>query len=155
MGLKIAIVGSGPAGCMLARLILNNDDHGTTVPLFESEHSINFRSQGGTLDLHEKTGQAALKQAGLFDEFLKHARYDGEAMKIADKNLLCYITQNGSKKGSKTSTGRPEIDRPLLRQLLFESLPKGTVHWSKKLRQIDEHHVLHFADGTKAQGFDL
>ncbi|CAK1356329.1 unnamed protein product [Cercospora beticola] len=152
MGINVAIVGSGPAGCMLARLLLNNDSH-VTVTIFESESSIDFRSQGGTLDLHEKTGQAALKKAGLFDAFLKYARYDGEAFKIADKNLLCYITQQGSK-GSST-TGRPEIDRPRLRELIFRSLPEGTIRWSKKLVKISDGHVLSFANDSTASGFDL
>ncbi|PIB00703.1 Tetracycline resistance protein from transposon Tn4351/Tn4400 [Cercospora beticola] len=137
---------------MLARLLLNNDSH-VTVTIFESESSIDFRSQGGTLDLHEKTGQAALKKAGLFDAFLKYARYDGEAFKIADKNLLCYITQQGSK-GSST-TGRPEIDRPRLRELIFRSLPEGTIRWSKKLVKISDGHVLSFANDSTASGFDL
>ncbi|KAF2214730.1 hypothetical protein CERZMDRAFT_36809 [Cercospora zeae-maydis SCOH1-5] len=137
---------------MLARLLLKHDTD-ISVTLFESEASIDFRSQGGSLDLHEKTGQAALQEAGLFDEFLKYARYDGEALKIADKNLLCYITQQGSK-GSST-TGRPEIDRPRLRELLFNSLPGGTVQWNKKLTMISHDHTLSFADGSTASDFDL
>ena len=137
---------------MLARLLLQSNKD-IEVSLFESEASINFRSQGGTLDLHEKTGQAAVKAAGLFDEFLKHARYDGEAMKLSDKNLLCYIKMNGSKNSS--TSGRPEIDRPKLRELLFNSLPENTVQWKKKLLRIEDGRVLHFADGTTAQGFDL
>jgi len=108
------------------------------------------------LDLHEKTGQAALKAAGLFDEFKKHARYDGEAMKLADKNLLCYVKMNGAEKGS--TSGRPEIDRPVLRQMLYDSLPEGMVQFQKKVLQVeqnDEKMTLHFADGTTAIGFDL
>lgn len=151
---KIAIIGAGPAGCMLARLLLQVDQ-GITVTIFESEAHLDFRSQGGTLDLHVKTGQAALRAAGLFDEFLKYARYDGEAMKFADKNLLCYVKTSGGKPGSK-GTGRPEIDRPQLREMLYNSLPAGTVRWSKKLTHIDaDNHKLHFADGTISQGFDL
>lgn len=79
MTLKIAIVGAGPAGCVLARL-LQQSKEGVSVTIFEGEGDIDFRSQGGTLDLHEKTGQAALKAAGLYDEWLKYARFDGEAM---------------------------------------------------------------------------
>ncbi|KAF7186852.1 Monooxygenase asqM [Pseudocercospora fuligena] len=154
MPYNIAIVGAGPAGSVLARLLLNSDKQ-IKVTIFEAEAGIDFRSQGGSLDLHEKTGQAALKAAGLFDEFLKWARYDGEAMKIADKKLLCYIKQGAAKKGSVSSTGRPEIDRPKLRELLFNSLPAGTVQWNKKLRKVDDSLTLHFADGSTQSGFDL
>lgn len=152
MVLSIAIIGAGPAGCMLARL-LQQSKHDISVTVFEAEASINFRSQGGTLDLHESTGQKALKAGGLFDEFLKYARYDGEAMKITDKKLLAYIKQGASKKGS--TTGRPEIDRPKLRELLFNSLEQGTVQWSKKLISVSKDRTIHFADGTHQTGFDL
>lgn len=50
MPFKIAIIGAGPAGCALARL-LQQSDHQIDVTIFESEASPNFRSQGGTLDL--------------------------------------------------------------------------------------------------------
>ena len=152
MALKIAIIGAGPAGCMLARLLQHSDQR-ISVTIFEGEGSINFRSQGGTLDLHETTGQAALKAAGLFDEFRNHARYDGEAIKIADKKLLCYIKQGASSKGSVT--GRPEIDRSKLRELLYDSLEEGTVNWNQKLVRVDEDRNLHFANGKVETAFDL
>ncbi|KAF2765405.1 FAD/NAD(P)-binding domain-containing protein [Teratosphaeria nubilosa] len=164
--LKIAIIGAGPAGCTLARLLLScPQTRDLTCTIFEAESSPNFRSQGGTLDLHTRTGQAALKAGGLWDEFLKHARYDGEAIKIADKNLLCYVNIGGGKVGSK-GTGRPEIDRPeidrpVLREMLYESLPEGTVRWDKKLVSVtatppaSSKHSLNFADGSTESGFDL
>jgi 2-polyprenyl-6-methoxyphenol hydroxylase-like FAD-dependent oxidoreductase len=149
MGLKIAIIGAGPAGCMLARLLKYRagDDIGITI--FESEKSINYRSQGGTLDLHVRTGQLALREAGLYDEFLKHARFDGEAISLADKHFTRFVTVKGSK------TGRPEIDRPVLRQLLYESLPEGTVCWNHKLDHIEAPGTLHFVNQPPRSGFDL
>lgn len=52
MALKIAIIGAGPAGCALARLIQHSDQkHNISVTIFEAEASLDFRSQGGTLDL--------------------------------------------------------------------------------------------------------
>ncbi len=51
MAMKIAIVGAGPAGCALARL-LQQSDEAIEVVIFEDEDSIDFRSQGGTLDLY-------------------------------------------------------------------------------------------------------
>ncbi|KAM0719677.1 hypothetical protein Q7P37_003808 [Cladosporium fusiforme] len=152
MGFKIAIIGAGPAGCMLARLLTHHTND-IDVTIFESETNIDFRSQGGTLDLHVKTGQRALKEAGLYDEFLKYARFDSEAMAFADKNLLCYARMSGNKEGS--TTGRPEIDRPQLRRLLYESLPDGIVQWRHKLVRIDSDRTLHFVDQPPQNGFDL
>jgi len=80
--INVAIVGAGPAGCTLARLLqLSNVP--IKVTIFEREASLDARTQGGTLDLHTDTGIAALKKAKLYDEFLKFARFDGEGNKQA------------------------------------------------------------------------
>jgi 2-polyprenyl-6-methoxyphenol hydroxylase-like FAD-dependent oxidoreductase len=157
MVFKIAIVGAGPAGCMLARLLTHRTNN-IDVIVFEGEDHLNLRSQGGTLDLHVKTGQRALKEADLYDDFLRYARFDGEAMSLADKNLLRYLKHNGN--SAKSTTGRPEIDRPKLRQILFESLPEDTVKWRHKLTQVEREektgeYTLHFEDQPPQTGFDL
>jgi 2-polyprenyl-6-methoxyphenol hydroxylase-like FAD-dependent oxidoreductase len=76
---KVAVIGAGPAGCTLARLI-QRFDAPVEITIFESDESLTHRSQGGTLDLHTDSGIAALKKADLYDEFRKRARYDGEGM---------------------------------------------------------------------------
>ena len=78
--LNVAIVGAGPAGCTLARL-LQSSNVPIKVTIFEREASLDARIQGGTLDLHTDTGIAALKKAKLYDEFLTFARFDGEGNK--------------------------------------------------------------------------
>ena len=127
--LKIAILGASPASCTLARLLHRR---GIVVTIFEGEDSLNYRVQGGTLDLHTKTGLAALKDAGLYDNFLKYARFDCEAIIIADKKLLKYVSAGGGNKSM--SRGRPEIDRQQLRKILLDSLPEGIIQWG--------HHVM-------------
>jgi len=153
MVFKIAIIGAGPSGTILARLLKHRVSNGIDITIFESEESINYRSQGGTLDLHVKTGQRALKEAGLYEEFLKHARFDGEAISLADKNFVRYLTLKGN--ANNSTSGRPEIDRPILRQILYESLPEGTVCWNHKLDHIEEPGTLHFVNQPPRQGFDL
>jgi 2-polyprenyl-6-methoxyphenol hydroxylase-like FAD-dependent oxidoreductase len=76
-GYKIAIVGAGPAGCTLARLLLHAKE-AVEITIFERETDLNERTQGGTLDLHTESGIEALKRCGLYEEFLKYARFDGE-----------------------------------------------------------------------------
>jgi len=63
------------------------------VTIFEGEALIVDRSQGGTLDLHTKTGLYALREARLYDDFLEYALYDGEAVRVVDKNLITYISR--------------------------------------------------------------
>lgn len=147
--LKVAIIGGGPAGCSLARLLLKAD---IPVTIFEGEASPDIRGQGGTLDLHTDTGLQVLKEAGLFDEFGKYARYDGESFALADKNLKRYISMGGT--SSQTSRGRPEIDRTRLRQILLESLPPETICWGCRLRSIDKDLSLHFDHGVERE-YDL
>jgi 2-polyprenyl-6-methoxyphenol hydroxylase-like FAD-dependent oxidoreductase len=77
MPFKIAIIGAGPAGCTLARLLLHSNTP-VDLAIFEGETSHDARTQGSTLDLHTESGIAALKEAGLYDEFLKYVRFDGE-----------------------------------------------------------------------------
>lgn len=146
---KIAIIGGGPAGCTLARLLLNAS---IPVTIFEGEISLSVRAQGGTLDLHTATGLKALKEAGVYDEFLEYARYDGEAIAMADKNLKYWLRLSGGT--DKSSRGRPEIDRVRLREILVNSLPPDTIRWDCRLRSIDNDLALHFDHGVE-KGYDL
>ncbi|KAK3079386.1 hypothetical protein LTS18_004984, partial [Coniosporium uncinatum] len=131
---KIAIVGAGPAGCTLARLL-----HlaGISTTIFEGETTLQVRAQGGTLDLHTDTGIAALKECGIYEQFLEWARFDGESFVVCDKNLKKYINMAGTK-DDKSTRGRPEIDRVRLRKILLDSLPEGCVRWGCRLRTVEQ-----------------
>jgi len=146
---KVAIIGAGPAGMTLAHLLIKAS---IPVTIFEGEASPHVRGQGGTLDLHDDTGLKALKEIGLWEEFQRYARYDGEAMVIGDKNLKKYIYMGGATK--ETSRGRPEIDREKLRKILYEALPHGVIRWGSRLRSVDEDRILRFDHGAET-GFDL
>lgn len=148
--LRIAIIGAGPAGSTLARLLTRAS---IPVTIFEGESSMSVREQGGTLDLHTDTGLKALREAGLYEEYAQYARYDGEALNVVDKNLVSVIKVGGTTEAS--SRGRPEIDRARLRQILVNSLPEGKIRWNCRLRSVDPHDLsLHFDHGVET-GFDL
>ena len=145
---------------MLARLLHTSgaEIHAT---VFEAEASIDYRSQGGTLDLRTATGLAAIKQAGLWDEFQRFARYDGESLLVTDKNLTTWLRRRGRRYGELESQKygeAPEIDRADLRKMLMESLSEGTVKWGYKLSSIEEAPsglALRFANGEVHTGYDL
>lgn len=156
--LRIAIVGGGPSGLTLARLLQVNN---FACTVFELDDDPAGRNQGGTVDLHPRGGQLALREAGLLDEFKRHARPEGEALKLVKFDGTVVYDENvmGSNRPEEYAD-RPEIDRSKLRQLLLDSLQAGTVVWGKKLRSVEESpsklgkYDLHFQDSSE-EGFDL
>src|ERR1700689_4906832 len=80
---RLVVVGAGPGGLVLARVM---QKAGFEVVVFERENSRNVRTQGGTLDLHEDSGQWALHQAGLEKQFRAIARPEGQDLRIANKH---------------------------------------------------------------------
>ncbi|HEY9104144.1 NAD(P)/FAD-dependent oxidoreductase [Chitinimonas sp.] len=143
----IAIIGGGPGGLTLARLL---QQQGHKVTVFEADASPLVRGQGGSLDLHQESAQLALSKAGLTAAFLAVARFDGQAMRVADKHGT--LLWDESVVSGKQD--RPEVDRSELRQLLLDSLPSGTVWWGHKLKTAKPlasgGHLLQFESGQQA-----
>ncbi|KAE9375358.1 FAD/NAD(P)-binding domain-containing protein [Stipitochalara longipes BDJ] len=145
---KIAIIGAGPAGLTLARLLRVSTK--IEARIYERDPSATSRSdQGGTLDLHADSGLAALRKCGLWDSFLRYARYDGDEKTMADKNATVFVHMPGG-------NDRPEIDRYRLREVLLESVPKDWILWRRQLREVTEDGMLVFEGIDQKEGpFDL
>lgn len=162
--LRIAIIGAGPAGSTLARILSQSSAAAhLSITVFEGETSLDVRAQGGTLDLRQGSGLDAIRAANLMPEFEKYARYDGESMIVSDKHFTRYLNMTGN---AEDKNGRaPEIDRFRLRRLLLDSLPQGMIQWGKRLAEVREEkpssdsagrsYTLHFRDGTTAGPFSL
>ncbi|MFI9048107.1 FAD-dependent oxidoreductase [Streptomyces sp. NPDC053427] len=148
---RIAIAGAGLGGLVCARVL---QQHGVPVTVFERETDPHSRSQGGTLDIDEDTGQAALRAAGLFDPFLALSRPEGQEWRLYDRhaNLIRHD------RAGEGDLSRPEIDRGQLRTLLLDSLAPGTVRWGHSVEAVaplpDGTACLHHHDGS-AEDFDL
>ncbi|KIR65826.1 FAD-dependent oxidoreductase [Micromonospora haikouensis] len=146
--MRVAIVGGGMGGLTLARILHR---HGIDAVVYERDASRSARPQGGSLDLHPESGQRALAEAGLAGGFRSAARPEGEEHRILDpagRTLVHHRPSPGS------FSGRPEIDRSVLRDLLLDSLPGGTVAWQRQLVAATPRSVggfeLTFADGHRA-----
>lgn len=126
---KVAIIGGGPGGLTLARLL---QVKGLSVKVYERDLNENIRPQGAPLDLHEESGLAAIKQAGLLEEFKKNYMLGADRLKIMDKNGTIHFNDHNKKleENFENPSFRPEIDRGALREILLNSLNKNTVVWN-------------------------
>ncbi|MBW8848341.1 MAG: FAD-dependent monooxygenase [Burkholderiales bacterium] len=120
---RIAIVGAGPGGLLLARMLHRA---GLAVTVFEREAGALARLQGGTLDLHDGGGLRALGEAGLLQAFAHIARPEDQGNKLYNRHGdLLFDEEDGA------DGGRPEVDRSALRQMLLDSIPADTVRWGQ------------------------
>lgn len=137
--MTIAIVGAGLGGLALARVL---HVHGVDAVVYEREQSRDVRDQGGMLDIH--SGQRALREAGLIDEFFAIARREGQDMRLLAPDGTLLLREDTP---DDAPLLRPEVDRAELRGLLLDSVPP--VRWGHAFESASDG-VLHFADGSTA-----
>ena len=151
-GKQIAIIGAGPAGLTLARLLQQSG--AAHIRVYERDLNREVRDQGATLDLHEESGLLALQRAGLMDGFRANFRPGAEKLRVLDKYAHIAFDEHDTPPGKDDREApRPEIDRGPLRGLLLDSLTPGTVVWNRQLLTAipeGEGWLLHFQDGTSA-----
>jgi 2-polyprenyl-6-methoxyphenol hydroxylase-like FAD-dependent oxidoreductase len=138
---KIAIIGAGPVGLTMAKLL---QQKGVDVTVYERDKNPEARIWGGTLDLHESSGQEAMKKAGLLERYFAMAVPMGRT--LADEQGKVFFSV-------KPRYDSPEINRNDLRKILLGSLTNGTVVWDRKFTGLEERKgkwLLHFENETTA-----
>jgi len=147
-GKSIAIVGGGPGGLTLARLL---QVKGAQVRVYERDINRAARVQGATLDLHEESGLEALRKAGLMDAFRTNYRPGAGRLRVLDKHAVIHLDDHAAEAYEED---RPEIDRGPLRTILLDSLRPDTVVWDSHLEAmtpVGDAWALRFKNGTSAQ----
>lgn len=144
MSLSIAIIGAGLGGLVVARSL---HQHGISATVYDAEASSAARTQGGLLDIHPPTGQAAIRDAGLYNAFRSLIRPGHDAKRITDRDGTILFDWPGSSFGT-----RPEVDRGELRNMLITALPAGTIRWGHKANGVlavpGQRPKVRFADGS-------
>ncbi|KAF9940695.1 hypothetical protein BGZ67_007036 [Mortierella alpina] len=127
--LSIAIIGAGLGGLTLARVL---QLHGLQPVVFELESSATSRNQGGTLDMHVESGQHALRTAGVWAEFQKLVRLQGQAFKLMDNHAKVVFEDDGA----KGFNDRPEADRGSLKQILLDAIDDNAIRWGTRVTAV-------------------
>nr|WP_240993119.1 tetracycline-inactivating monooxygenase Tet(X) [Escherichia coli] len=138
---KITIIGAGPVGLTMARLLQQN---GVDITVYERDKDQDARIFGGTLDLHRDSGQEAMKRAGLLQTYYDLALPMG--VNIVDEKGNILTTKNVR---PENRFDNPEINRNDLRTILLNSLQNDTVIWDRKLVTLEpdkEKWILTFED---------
>ncbi len=136
---KVAIIGGGPVGLTMARLL---QQQGADLTVYERDKDCRARIWGGTLDLHRNSGQETIKKAGLLESYYTAALPMG----------IIFANEQGRVLSRKTLAPEnqyenPEINRNDLRKILLDSLTNNTVTWDSKCTGLEEHNgkwLLHF-----------
>ena len=142
---KVAIIGAGPVGLTMARLL---QQEGTDVTVYERDKDAQTRIWGGTLDLHKSSGQEVMKKAGLLDSYYHLALPMG--INFADENGKVMFTK---KITPENRYDNPEINRNVLRTMLLGSLKNDTVVWDRKFTALEARNgkwLLQFEDKPDA-----
>ncbi len=147
---QIAIVGAGPGGLTLAKLLQLK---GANVKLYERDFDKNARVQGSPLDLHDESGLAAIRKAGLLNEFKQNFLPRADRKLITNERAEVFFSDHDAKLEENFGSEyfRPEIDRGTLRKILLESLRPETVLWDSHFISMEvqnEGWLLHFKNDS-------
>ncbi|EDM44626.1 monooxygenase; possible 2-polyprenyl-6-methoxyphenol hydroxylase [unidentified eubacterium SCB49] len=144
---KIAIVGGGPGGLTLARLLQQKK---CDITVYDRDLNKAARVQGANLDLHKKSGLLALKKANLLNDFYANYLPNAGKLRVMGNDGKIYIDDHSKKKSKED---RPEIDRGPLRKILLNSLHKNTVVWDShflSMKKEKKGWILYFKNGKQA-----
>src|SRR6188768_2966512 len=146
---QVAIIGGGPGGLTLARLLQLQD---VNVKVYERDLNKNARVQGSPLDMHENSGLAAIRKANLFEEFRINFMPGADKTLLLDEQAKIFYSDHDTnvQEDFGNEYFRPEIDRGVLRKILLESLQPGTIVWDSHFISMEpqnEGWLLHFKNG--------
>lgn len=148
----VAIVGGGIGG-LAAALALNM--RGIKAHVYEKDPEFHTRRHGYGLTL--STTNVALEQLGLMEDIMRHETESQSHYVFGpDGAVLGYFGTAFNKKKPTGQRGNLRVPRQVLRQILLDRLPAGTVRWGKRIATFAEDEgaakvALTFADGSAGE----
>jgi 2-polyprenyl-6-methoxyphenol hydroxylase-like FAD-dependent oxidoreductase len=147
---SIAIIGGGPGGLMLGLLL---QQQGYDYTIFEKAHPTVNSDRGGSLDIHDDSGQLPIIEMGIYERFKSLVRYEGEDTKVIAKDGTVIFEEDAEGEG-----GRPEIDRGELCDIILEQLDKAHIKYGYAFDSLEhlanKKVAVSFTNGEVEQ-FDL
>ena len=149
---KVAILGGGPGGLTLARLLQLK---GAEVKVYERDFNQESRVQGAIVDLHFDSGLKVMTATGLLDSFKNVYMRGADKYRMVNREANIYLDEmnDGNEDDFYNENFRPEIDRGVLRNLLIDALLPDTVIWDShflSMEQMNDSWELKFKNGTTA-----
>jgi len=150
--IKIAILGGGPGGLTLARLLQLK---GAEVKVYERDFNQESRVQGAIVDLHFDSGLKVLQAADLLEAFKANYMKDADRYRLVDKdlNILLDEINEDNEDNFDDEHFRPEIDRGALRNMIIDGLLPNTVVWDCQflsMKKVNNSWELKFKNGMTA-----
>ncbi|MCU5745433.1 FAD-dependent monooxygenase [Staphylococcus sp. SQ8-PEA] len=142
---KVAIIGGGPGGLMLGLLLQQRD---IPFTIYEKGAQNVNTDRGGSLDIHEESGQLAIHRANLTEEFKSLVRFEGEDTKVVapDGQVTYKEVVDANEEG-----GRPEIDRGELCDLIMKHIDQRNIRYQYQFERMesaaDSKKIVHFTNG--------
>jgi len=149
---KVAIIGAGPGGLTLARLLQLRK---VNTKVYERDVNASARVQGSPLDMHEGSGWEALRKANLVEAFKKNVSKGADKKVIVNERAEVMYSDHESLQADDLhhEPTNPEIDRGALREIFLASLQPETVVWNSHFVSMEkkkEGWILHFKNGSSA-----
>ena len=149
---QIAIIGGGPGGLTLARLLQLK---GANLKVYERDINKDARVQGSPLDMHKESGWAALSKANLLNEFEKNILHGADKKIIVNQRAEIIFSDHETTADENLAIepSHPEISRGALRKIFLESLRPETVVWDRhfvSMQKQNEGWLLQFKNGSSA-----
>lgn len=127
---RIAIVGGGPSGLALGKLLHQRGILATIHELRAKATQEELAKPSGMLDLHEESGLTAMRECGLWDGFQAAVGDCSESMRVMNPDGVVLHSDDGE------LSYRPEIARNGLTNLFYQNIPSNMIKWDGKIANI-------------------